>query len=245
MLDHIKPESLLCVDIETVPQYASIHNLDKEMRQMYLTKTARLHQENENEDEKYFNHAGIYAEFGKVICISMGIFHKEKKTGALSFRVKSFFGDDEKQLLTDFITVLNKYYKDASNFFFAGHNIREFDIPFLCRRLLIHELKLPVLLDISGRKPYDVHHVDTMQLWRFGDYKNYTSLKLLARLLNIESPKQDIDGSDVARVYWKEKDLPRIVSYCERDVVTIAQLIRKFKGLPLLVQEQIHLIHQN
>jgi hypothetical protein len=245
MLEHIKPESLLCIDIETVPEVKSIHELDAEMKLLYLKKSERLHQDAETEEEKYFNHAGIYAEFGKIICISLGIFHKEKKTAAISFRVKSFSGHDEKQLLTEFIAVLNKYYKDTTKFFFAGHNIREFDIPFICRRLLIHDLKLPAMLDISGRKPYDVHHVDTMQLWRFGDFKNFTSLKLLAHLLHIESPKQDIEGSDVAHVYWIENDLPRIVAYCERDVITIAQLIRKFKCLPLLSPEQIHLVQSD
>jgi DNA polymerase elongation subunit (family B) len=239
MLDHIKPESLLCIDIETVPEYKSIADLDAEFQKLYLQKSERLQQPGETDEEKYFNHAGIYAEFAKIICISLGIFIKEKKTGVSIFRVKSFQGHDEKQLLTDFIQLLNKYYKDPNKYFFAGHNIREFDIPFICRRILINQLKMPTLLDISGRKPYEIQHVDTMQLWRFGDYKNYTSLQLLAKILKIESPKIDIQGSDVARVYWIENDLPRIVSYCERDVITIAQLIRRFKGLPLLTSEQI------
>lgn len=242
MLENVKPEYLICMDIETVPEYESISALDDELKWLYLQKSERLHEAEESEEEKYFNHAGIYAEFGKVICISIGIFYKEKKSNNYRLRVKSFQGHDEKELLNAFAALLNKYYKDTSKYFFAGHNIREFDIPYLCRRMLIHQLKIPKLLDVSGRKPYEIQHLDTMQLWRFGDYKHYTSLRLLARVLGIESPKNDIDGKDVARVYWKEKDLPRIVSYCERDVVTVAQLILRYKGLSLLTPEQVQIV---
>lgn len=239
MLNSVKLQSLLCIDIETAPEFQHFSELDAEMQTLYLQKSARLHLEHETEQEKYFNHAGIYAEFGRIVCISLGIFHKERKTGTISFRVKSFSGIDEKTILTEFISLLNTYYKDPLKYFFAGHNIREFDIPFICRRLLINQLKMPAILDISGRKPYDVNHIDTMQLWRFGDYKNYTSLKLLARILQIESPKDDINGSDVGRVFWNDNNLLRIVSYCERDVITVAQLLCRYKGVALLEANQI------
>ena len=236
MLDHIHPENLICIDIETVPAHPDFLSLPDELKELYLKKSERLREENENNEEQYFNHAGIYAEFGKVICISLGIFRKEK--GDYQLRIKSLAGDDEKKLLEDFAEILNKHY-DSPRFQFCGHNVREFDIPFLCRRFLIHHLPLPSLMDIAGRKPWDVLMVDTMQLWRFGDIKHFTSLKLLALIVGIESPKNDIDGKDVGRVYWKEKNLQRIVEYCQRDVVTVAQLVMRFKNLALMNSEQI------
>ncbi len=237
MLDHINPEKIICLDIETVPAFADFTDLPEILKELYLKKSERLKQERESEGEQYFNHAGIYAEFGKIICISLGIFRKEK--GEYELRIKSFYGDDEKQILNQFCDILNKHYSKLEKFQFCGHNIREFDIPYLCRRLLIHQMKLPAMLDISGRKPYEVNMLDTMQLWRFGDFKHFTSLKLLALILGIDSPKDDIEGKDVGRVYWQEKNLQRIVEYCQRDVTTVAQLLLRFKGLPLLSNEQI------
>ena len=238
MLDHIQLENLICIDIETAPEFSSFENVPEKFRELYLLKAARLREENETDDEHYFNHAGIYAEFGKVICISVGIFARKRKSEPFKFRIKSFSGDDEKKLLSEFLELLNKQFK-LSNYQFCGHNIREFDIPYLCRRLLIQHLPLPKMLDLSGKKPYEINFVDTLQLWRFGDYKNYTSLKLLAALLEIESPKNDIEGKDVGRVYWQEKDLSRIADYCKRDVLTVAQIILRLKNLPLLDQHQI------
>lgn len=236
MLDHINPEKLICIDIETVPAHPDFVSLPDELKELYLKKSERLKQEHENEEEQYFNHAGIYAEFGKVICITLGLFKKEK--GEYHLRIKSLCGDEEKKVLAEFAEILDKH-PNRNHLQFCGHNVREFDIPFLCRRFLIHHLELPALLDISGRKPWDVPMVDTMALWRFGDIKHFTSLKLLALLLGIESPKNDMDGKDVGRVYWREKNLQRIVEYCQRDVVTVAQLVMRFKGLPLLQSEQI------
>ena len=237
MLDHLKLENLLCIDIETVPCFPEFTLVPESLKELYLKKSERLKQEGETEQDQYFNHAGIYAEFGKVICISLGVFRKENG-GAYQFRIKSFSGDDEKKLLGEFCDLMTKHY-GKSNAQFCGHNVREFDIPFLCRRMLINGIYLPSILDIAGKKQYDLNIVDTLHLWRFGDYKHYTSLKLLALILDIESPKDDIDGKDVGRVYWQEKNLERIVSYCQRDVVTVAQLILRLKGLSLLQKEQI------
>jgi len=236
MLDHIHPENLICIDIETVPGFSEFKECPDDLKELYLKKSERLKQENENEEEQYFNHAGIYAEFGKVVCITLGLFKKEKSEYHL--RIKSLCGDDERKVLQEFADILDKH-PNKNRVQFCGHNVREFDIPFLCRRFLIHHLPLPSLLDIAGRKPWDVPMVDTMALWRFGDIKHFTSLKLLASILGIESPKSDIDGKDVGRVYWKEKNLPRIVEYCQRDVVTVAQLVMRFKNLPLLSKEQV------
>jgi hypothetical protein len=167
---------------------------------------------------------------------------KDKSTGVQSFRIKSFSGDDEKKVLEDFFEMAVKYYARYEGLLFAGHNIREFDIPYICRRALINWIPLPSVIDFSGKKPYEVTMIDTMQQWKFGDYKNYTSLKLLAALLGIESPKDDIEGKDVGAVYWKEKNLPRIVNYCQKDVVTVAQLILRYKELPLLKPEEVVIV---
>jgi uncharacterized protein YprB with RNaseH-like and TPR domain len=241
VLNNVQLENLICIDIETVPGHESFDKLDADMKEMYLQKSMRLKEENETEAEQYFNHAAIYSEFGKIVCISVGIFIN-KKDEPMEFRIKSFANEDEKIILDAFAEMLNKYYSDGQGYLFAGHNIKEFDIPFICRRMIIHGINLPALLDIGGKKPYEVNHLDTMQLWRFGDYKHYTSLKLLATILGIPSPKDDIAGEDVGKVYWKEKNLGRILNYCQKDVFTVAQLILRLKNLSLLKQEQLKIV---
>lgn len=242
MLNHIPLECLICIDIETVSAYSSFKEVPESFRDMYLAKAERLREEGETDEDCYTNHAAIYAEFGKVVCISVGIFVKGSEGEPHTFRIKSFSGDDEKQLLTEFAQLLNTRYADSNRYQFAGHNIREFDIPYLCRRMLINQIPLANMLDLSGKKPYEVFMVDTMQLWKFGDFKHFTSLNLIALLLGIESPKGDIAGKDVGRVYWQEKNLNRIVEYCQRDVVTVAQLILRFKHLPLLPPADIVMV---
>lgn len=239
MLDQLHLENLICIDIETVPAWPDYVSVPDELKELYLKKSTRLKQEGETEEEQYFNHAGIYAEFGKVICIVLGIFRKGKNGHV--FRMKTIAGDDERNVLMEFSELLGRHYNKADRFQFCGHNIREFDIPYLSRRYLVSRLPLPALLDISGKKPWEVNMIDTLQLWRFGDVKHYTSLKLLALILGIDSPKDDMEGKDVGRVYWKEKDLPRIIQYCRRDVVTVAQLILRFKGMPLLAPDQLEI----
>lgn len=241
MLNHFSLDHLICIDIETAPGLPAFSLLADDLKDLYLKKSERLKAEGETPEDQYFNHAGIYAEFGKVICISLGMFKKEKETGAWYFRLKSIYNDEERKLLEQFAGILQQYHH-PNHYQFCGHNIREFDIPYLCRRMLIQGIPLPQLLDISGKKPYEVSMTDTMQLWRFGDYKHFTSLKLLAALFGIPSPKDDMEGKDVGRVYWVERDLKRIVNYCQKDVETVAQLILRFKGMPLLLPEQIHTV---
>ncbi|WP_238430320.1 ribonuclease H-like domain-containing protein [Chitinophaga agri] len=187
--------------------------------------------------EAYVDRAGIYAEFGKIVCISVGFFHVE--SGRYQLRIKSFHNDDEKVVLNSFLELVNKFHTKYPRFQFAGHNIKEFDIPFICRRSVIHQLSLPLPLQIHGFKPWEIPMLDTMQLWRFGDYKNYTSLKLLTAILGIPTPKDDIDGSMVGKVYWQDHDLERIASYCQKDVVAVGQLMMRFKGIPLLETEDV------
>jgi predicted PolB exonuclease-like 3'-5' exonuclease len=229
MLENIKISNILFLDVETAPVVYQYKNLDENSRKLWDTKIR--FQQTESFEEQY-KKAGVYAEFAKVICISVGFFNEK------IFRIKSFFGDNEKKLLQDFAFLLNKHYNSKEHLLCA-HNGKEFDFPFLCRRMLINGVKLPKMLDIAGKKPWEINHLDTMELWKFGDYKSYTSLNLLANVFNIPTPKDDIDGSDVARVYWEDKDLERIAVYCQKDVITVAQLLLKFKGEQLISGENI------
>jgi len=229
MLEEIKLETILFLDVETAPLVYKYTDLDVNMRNFWDNKFR--YQPAESPEIQY-KKAGIYAEFSKVICVSVGFFNEE------TFRIKSFFNDSEKELLNDFSALLKKHYNTKSHLLCA-HNGKEFDFPFLCRRMLVNDVKLPKILNLAGKKPWEVNHMDTMELWKFGDYKNYTSLNLLATIFNIPTPKDDIDGSDVARVYWEEKDIKRIVNYCQKDVITVAQLFLKFKGQPLIENKNI------
>ncbi|MES2619917.1 MAG: ribonuclease H-like domain-containing protein [Bacteroidota bacterium] len=236
MLSHINIRDLIFIDIETVPQFSSHEQLSKPMKELWAAKHSFLKTANETSEDGYLKRAGVYAEFAKIICVSIGYFRLDKETKESTFRVKSFYGDDEKLLLEEFVTLLNKNFS-SDRFHFCGHNIREFDIPFICRRLLINHLKFPELLDVSGKRPWEMFDVDTLQLWKFGDYKHYTSLKLLAEVLGIPTPKGDIEGKDVCRVYWQEDGLSRIVEYCQKDVITVARLLLRFKGDSQLLSE--------
>lgn len=227
MLSEINPQDILFLDIETVPGNENFEELTEEMQWLWEKKSAKFREEDQSIADSYFSKAGIYAEYGKIICISVGILHK--KDDNWYFRLNSFYGDDEKELLYKFGDMLTKHFSGRSKRL-CGHNGKEFDFPYICRRMLIHGLMLPPILQIQGKKPWDIQHIDTLDLWKFGDYKNYTSLRLLAALFNIPTPKDDIDGSEVAGVYWKNKDLPRIVTYCEKDVVTTARIYVKMAG---------------
>lgn len=231
--------NVLFLDIETVPQYSSYQGLPEDWKQLWDTKSTSLVKYHEGQtNESLYPRAGIYAEFGKIICISCGVLQ-----GAADQRkivLKSFAGDDEKQLLFLFIEMLNKWATGEPKFLCA-HNGKEFDFPYLCRRMIINSLPIPGTLNISGKKPWEVNHLDTLELWKFGDFKSYTSLNLLAHALGIQTPKDDIDGSMVWEVYWKEKNLQRIVTYCQKDVVTVAQILLRMNGEPLIKDENIEI----
>jgi DNA polymerase elongation subunit (family B) len=235
MLDRINLKNMLVLDIETVPQYASYDELPDHWKELWKKKMARELKDGLTPDGLY-QRAGIYAEFGKIICICAGYFYDNGS--GLSFKVKAFYGDDEKKLLADFSETLSKSF-GTDEHLLCGHNAKEFDFPYISRRSLINGLPIPYLLDNAGKKPWEVQLIDTMDMWKFGDYKSYTSLNLLAAVFGIESPKDDIDGSQVWSTYWIDKDLERIKNYCMKDVVTTAQLVLKFKGMHLLKQENI------
>ena len=226
MFDKYLSENILFIDVETVPQYPDFETLEAGMKHLWEKKSATLKIEGKTPSENY-HRAGIYAEFGKIICISAGFIFK--KGNERFFRIKSFYGDDEVKILKNFGRVLTSF---CSNYekTICGHNIKEFDVPYIARRMLIHRLPLPSILKIAGKKPWEVNVLDTLELWKFGDYKHFTSLELLTYIMNIPSPKDDIDGSRVAHVYYEEKNIDRIVKYCEKDVFATAQLFLRFKG---------------
>ena len=223
-LKHLDPENIVFLDIETVSQQPDFQSLDTDWQHLWEKKAKSLSKNNELPDELY-ERAGIYAEFGKIICIGVG-FLRGYGSG-YKLRVKTFSGDDEKSLLNDVARLLDSRFH-GSQFLLCAHNGKEFDFPYIARRMMIHGISLPSLLDMSGKKPWEVQHIDTMELWKFGDYKNFTSLNVLAHLFQIPTPKDDIDGSQVGHVYWKENNLQRIADYCVKDVVTLTRVFLKF-----------------
>ncbi len=227
MIQKVPLEKVLFLDIETVPQFYNFSELSDEARSLYESKTKSF--QKDKSVEEVYDRAGIYAEFGKIICISVGYIHD----GVLGrqIRLKSFFNDDESMLLHEFVSLLEENPRFS---ILCGHNAKEFDFPFICRRLLINGISLPSVLDITGKKPWEVSHLDTMELWKFGDFKAYTSLALLCYAFNIPTPKDDISGADVSRVYYEENDLERIKNYCEKDVVALIQLFVRMRNEPLI-----------
>jgi len=231
MLKKIPSQKVLFLDIETVPQVANWNELSPEWQNLWSKKIEKQLSENETPEEFYGKRAGILAEFGKIVCISCGIITPEN-----TLKLKSFYGDDEVDILLGFNKLIqDNYFK--SDLILCAHNGKEFDFPFMARRMIINEIEVPNALNLQGKKPWEIPHLDTMELWKFGDYKHYTSLNLLAAVLGIPTPKDDIDGSQVASVYYEEKDLERIKTYCEKDVLTVAQIFRKFRGESLLERE--------
>lgn len=234
MIDKIVLPNILFLDIETVPQNEFFSDLVKETQELYTEKT-QYQRKDEITPDEFYERAGIWAEFGKIICISVGYF--TIKNAERQFRTKSIIGD-EKELLEEFNNLVNTHFSNPA-FVFCGHNIKEFDIPYLCRRMLINGIQIPEKLQLFGRKPWEIPHLDTLELWKFGDYKHYTSLKLLTHVLGIPSPKEDIDGSEVRNVYYNEKDINRIKKYCERDVIAVAQVLLRLRNEAILSEDEI------
>ena len=237
MLDQLPVEEVLFLDIETVPLVSGYEALTAEWQKLWDDKMKNQVSENTSSAELY-PRAGIYAEFGRIIVISAGYLHQKK--GEWYYRVKSFADPDEKKLLSDFCQALERFEKVGKKRLCA-HNGQEFDFPWIARRLLVHQLELPKVLDIAGAKPWEVKELllDTLQLWKFGDFKHYTSLALLCALFGIPTPKDDIDGSQVAHVYYVEKDLDRIIRYCEKDTLAVANLLLRYKGKEIVQVENM------
>jgi len=236
MLDQLRMEEVLFLDIETVPQQASFDLLDDDFKQLWEHKSRYSREKNGTSLPESYGEAGIYAEFGKIICISVGYFSQRLQEQV--FRVTSFYGHEEKKLLSDFSELLETRTNHPFRILCA-HNGKEFDFPYLCRRMLISRIRLPQILDIAGKKPWEIAHLDTMELWKFGDFKNYTSIKVLAKVFDIPTPKDDIDGGQVRSVYYEHDDLDRIEVYCKKDVITAARLMQCYRGESPVTDEQI------
>jgi uncharacterized protein YprB with RNaseH-like and TPR domain len=231
--------NILFLDIETVPQFSAYGKLPDDWKKLWDTKSNSLAKYHEGQtNETLYPRAGIYAEFGKIVCISCGVLQGNGEQRKLV--LKSFSGNDEKLLLNQFIEMLIKWASGEPKFLCA-HNGKEFDFPYLCRRMIVNNLTIPSNLNVSGKKPWEVNHFDTLELWKFGDFKSYTSLNLLAHTLGIQTPKDDIDGSMVWEVYWKEKNIQRIVTYCQKDVITVAQILLRMNNELQIKPENIEI----
>lgn len=237
MLINVKTENILFLDIETVPMFPKYEEASDKIRALWAQKAGFLAAANpEATPEELYERAGIYAEFGKIVCISVGFVCRENEERLI--RIKSFANDDEKTLLLEFADLLNGHYSRGDKILCA-HNGKEFDYPYIARRMLVNGIKLPDIINMAGKKPWEVKLLDTMELWKFGDYKSYTSLDLLTTIFDIPTPKDDIDGSQVGQVYWQEKGLERIVKYCQKDVVAIILLFLKYQGQELVAENNI------
>jgi DNA polymerase elongation subunit (family B) len=234
-MSQIPISSIIFFDIETVPGTANFEDLSERMQAHWDRKSGYFRKEGETAEDVY-QRAGIYAEFGKIVCISAG--HVSMKGGERTFRLKSYYGTDEAALLGDFADMLNKFAATGEKFL-CGHNSSEFDVPYVARRMLVNGIPLPDIINIAGKKPWEVKHLDTMNLWKFGDYKHYTSLDLLTAIFEIPTPKDDIDGSQVASVYYEENDVTRIAKYCEKDVLAVVQLYLRMQNQALIKEENV------
>jgi len=236
MLNDINIENILFLDIETVPIVPSYAELPAVMQQLWNKKALFIKKDESQSSAEVFDRAGIYAEFGKIVCISVGFIFSRKKIPFV--RLKSFYDSDERILLLNFGEMLRKF-GQRKGALICAHNGKEFDFPYIARRMLVNGVPLPSMLNVAGKKPWEVAFLDTMELWKFGDRKNYTSLHLLSTLFGIPTPKDDIDGSMVAEVYYGQNDIKRIAVYCEKDVLTIVQLLRKYRGEELIPAENV------
>ncbi len=230
-------QNIIFLDIETVPQYPDYQSVPDAFKKLWDKKAERLFDEQHKSPDEVYHKAGIFSEFGKIICVSVGYMYNN------TLRVKSFYSDDnEAELLSSFADMIEKQYSKNLALTLCAHNGKEFDFPYLARRMLLNGIRIPTVLNVAGKKPWEINHIDTMELWKFGDYKNYTSLNLLTYIFDIPTPKDDIDGSMVCDVFYKDKDLDRIVRYCEKDVIAIAQLLRKYNYLALIPDANIEIV---
>ncbi len=234
MISKLNLENILFLDIETVPEFEQFSDLDIDKQALWESKS-KYQRKDDFTAEEFYDRAGIWAEFGKIVCISVGYFnfHGDLR----KFRVTSFYGD-EVQLLKDFKNLLISHFSQTKHLLCA-HNGKEFDFPYIARRMIINNIELPYKLNLFGKKPWEVPHLDTLELWKFGDYKTFTSLKLLTNVLGIPSPKDDIDGSEVRGVYYEENDIDRIITYCEKDTIAVAQIFLRFQGDEILNDDEI------
>ncbi|WKS95248.1 3'-5' exonuclease [Riemerella columbina] len=230
MIQQIPIERVLFLDIETVPAVQDWSELSETEQRLWEKKTAFQRKEEVSAEDFYPQRAGVMAEFGKIICISVGMMSKSGK-----LKIKSFASDDEAALLRDFGDLFNT--PRLRQVILCAHNGKEFDFPWIARRFLVNGMMPPSPFQMFGKKPWEIPHLDTMELWKFGDYKSFIPLELMAHLFGIPTPKDDIDGAMVAEIYYQEKDLSRIIKYCEKDVLTLCNIFRKLRQEDLLERE--------
>ncbi len=233
-------EQIIFIDIETVPIFHHYKEMSKEMQTLWNKKADRINPSSQDHAKTYQEKAGIYAEFGKIIVIGLGYF--KKKENSLTFRMKALKNNNEKDLLEEFNQLLTDKFSSKA-YRFCAHNGKEFDYPYLCRRMLINQMEIPTLLEIRGKKPWEINHLDTLELWKFGDYKHYTSLDLLCSVLNVPTSKTTIDGSKVAEKYYKENALTEIAEYCLRDVLATARVYQRLTNNSIIEEKNIHTFH--
>lgn len=234
MLSKISLDNILFLDIETVPLFENFEEVDDTLKILWKKKT-EYQRRDEYTAAEFYERAGIWAEFGKIVCISVGYF--VHKGDMRNFRVTSFHGDEIK-ILKDFKNLLQTHFNKPHHVLCA-HNGKEFDFPYIARRMIINRIEIPFKLDLFGKKPWEVPHLDTLELWKFGDYKHFTSLKLMTHIFGIPSPKDDIDGSEVRKVYYEDKDIDRIIRYCEKDTVAVAQIFLRLRNEEILIPDEI------
>lgn len=232
-------QNILFLDIETAPMQGLVDGNDETMQHLWNEKIekALANTDTEMSEEERVQQAGLYAEFGRIVCISFGMYYSDRSTGDERFCVTSLYGESEKQILENFAAMLTKKKMTVNKM--CGHNAKEFDIPYIIRRMLILGIPLPSILQIADKKPWETPIIDTMEIWKCGAYRYAAQLKLLCAVFGIPTPKDDIDGSEVAGVFYKEKNYDRIATYCEKDVVATMQVYRKLNGQKLFDTEKI------
>lgn len=243
-MPHTRPlENILFVAIQTVPQTARLNELSPRMQQAWKQKALQFEGEGGNTPEAlYASQAGLYAEFGKIVNITVAYFHRPEPEGTLELRVKSISeAGNERRLLEEFIRLLNERFEQDS-LRLCAHNGKEFDFPFLCRRMLVHCVPIPSILSFAGKKPWEVPHLDTMEMWMFGNRKYPVALETLAALFDIPANESQLQGSEVRDVFYEEQDLQQIISRSQQDVITTAQVFMRYRCSPLLEDGQIVLV---
>lgn len=231
-----KIQDVLFLDIETVPLYAEYDELEG-MEKYLWDRTARYINTEEETDSETYAQAGVYAEFGRIVCICVGNIGIDNECEFLKLRC--FYNDDERNLLLEFKSFLQKLNTAT---ILCAHNGKAFDFPFICRRMLINGIELPEIFVNSENKSSELQHLDTLEFWKFGDYQHFTSLEHLAHLFKLESSKKDIDRGSVQKVYYSQNDPQKIVDYCFNDVVTIAQLLLRFNNQNTIRTENIYYV---
>ena len=240
-LSNMRLGDMVVIDIETVPIESDFSLLSEDMQSAWEASKGKRRPEDISREQHFFDNAGLYAAFGKIVCISVGYFRADEDT----MWIDSYARDEEASLLVSFFA--NRTNQRKHEYFYVGHNIKGFDCPYICQRALVNGLSIPAILDMSGKKPWEMNLIDTQELWLFG--RNYrddiSKLGVLAPLFGLPSSKDDLDGSKVGITYWVDNDLPRIVEYCQKEVIVTAQLLRKFMGMPIIEASHIDIKSAN